>query len=111
MQEANAHSRYKVPVNPSYYDLLRDGEETCYPYPTTENLPKSLTTFKDLPGNVANRLKDAKVGDRLVFICAKERMKELSEEQRAEYERELEKEITYIEFDPLQHVRKIFFNP
>ncbi len=111
MQEANAHFRYRVPVNPSYYDLIRDGEETCYPYPITEHLPKLPTTFKDLPGNVANRLKDAKAGDKLVFFCDEGRMKELSQEQRLEYEHELEKEITKVEYDPLQRVRKIFFKP
>ncbi|MBM3233230.1 hypothetical protein FJZ18_03635 [Candidatus Pacearchaeota archaeon] len=86
---------YVIEVSRSHYDLIRDKEDS-FPYPTTSHLPAFPKTFKDLPGNISNRLEGVTVGDSIIFHC---------ETSTGEYSTDIERVVVRIETD-----RKNFMN-
>jgi len=91
-------SFYILEVSRSVYDLVQNGKLPEYPVPLTDHLPALPQTFKDLPKNIANTLRDVAVGDTLTFHC---------ERPTAEYGIDIEKRVTGIRVDDKNHVKYV----
>lgn len=87
---------YVVEVSCEVYDRVRDGLLEKYPVPLTEHLPALPTTFKDLPKNIANTLRDVVVGDTLTFHC---------EMPTGEYSADIERKVATIRIDSVHQVK------
>lgn len=105
MSNTRPYGRAEVEVSPSQYDSIKEN---------------NFFGYNPAPSATSSALKDAEVGDSVVFRCDKSRINELERELAAnptkenslpdEYRAELEMVVDRIEdFNPLSEQRVLYF--